>query len=358
MGALLQIAGVDALWEIIITAVSFIAVFGTIVLFHELGHFAVAKAFGVKVFEFAIGIGPAIARMRRGETQYSLRLLPLGGFVKLAGMNAPLREEDAEVEDDPSHFNRKPIWQRMLVVFAGPFMNFFLAFLLIAGYHMIVYVPPTVTGVNMGGPADISGIMPGDVIVKVEGEPTRSAAEVIDKIQPNAGRPIEVELRRRNQPLTVTVTPRLDHDAGVGIVGIEIWSQPRLGFFTAVTAAVQDVWRGTIGIIRAIGDMIFGRTAVDLRGPIGIITITGEAARQGFGALLTLAIGLNLNLGLLNLFPIPVLDGGWLVLLGWEGIRGKPLAPEQQGMAQFIGLVIILLLMIFAFYQDVLHLRT
>ena len=237
-------------------------------------------------------------------------------------------------------------------------MNFLLAFLLIAGYYMTVHVPPTVTRVTPGSPAQAAGLLPGDVIVSVEGERTDSAEEVIRLVQPNAGNPLTLSVRREQTLHEVAVTPRLDPDAGVGLLGIEIRSQPRLGFLTSVTKAAGDTWRGAVGIVQAIGQMVTGRTEVDLRGPIGIITITGEAARQGIDALITLAIGLNLNLGLLNLLPIPVLDGGWLVLLGLEGLRGRPLEPEQRGMAQFVGLVIIVLLMIFAFYQDVIHLNT
>lgn len=354
----LQLA--DGSWAsgALLTAVSFVVVFGTIVLFHELGHFAVAKAFGVRVFEFSIGIGPVLTAFRRKGTQYSLRILPLGGFVKLAGMDPALTSEDEVSPDDARNFNARPLWQRMLIIAAGPLMNFLLAFLLIAGYYMTVHVPPTVTRVNPGSPAQVAGLEPGDVIVSVDGQKTESAEEVIRLVQPNAGNPLTLAVQREKVLHEVTVTPQLDPDAGVGLLGIEIRSHPRLGFVTSVTRAAGDTWRGTVGIVQAIGQMVTGRSEVDLRGPIGIITITGEAARQGIDALITLAIGLNLNLGLLNLLPIPVLDGGWLVLLGLEGLRGRPLEPEQRGLAQFVGLVIIFLLMIYAFYQDVIHLNT
>lgn len=345
--------------DILLTAISFVAVFGTIVLFHELGHFTVAKAFGVRVHEFAVGIGPAIWRKRRGETQYSLRVLPLGGFVKLAGMDEALRSEDELPEDDVRNFDRRPVWQRMLVIVAGPMMNFFLAFLLIAGYYMVAYIPPSVAGLMMGSPAERAGLVQGDIIIDVDGHRVDTATEVIEQIQPRGGEEIVLTVKRGNELLQLPVTPRYDSDAGVGMIGIEIsGGKPRYGFPVAVSQAVKDVWRGTIGIIGALTEMITGKSEVDLRGPIGIITITGEAARRGFDAVLSLAIGLNLNLGLLNLLPIPVLDGGWLVLLAWEGVRGRPLPPEQRGVAQFIGLVIILALMVFAVYQDVLHLST
>lgn len=350
--------GLAAAQDVFITAVSFIVIFGMIVFIHELGHFVVAKAVGVKVIEFALGFGPAIAKRRRDGTQYSLRIIPLGGFVKLAGMDPALTQEDELPETDARNFHQRPLWQRMAIIIAGPLMNFLLAFILIAGYYMIVYVPPTIVRVVEGSPAHVEGLMPGDVIVAVDGEATGSAQAVIDRVQPSAGRELALTIRRGDATRTIRVTPRLDPDAGVGLLGIELRSQPRLGPVRAVAQAASDTWRGTVGIVQAIAGMVAGRSEVDLRGPIGIISITGEAARQGFHALLSLAIGLNLNLGLINLMPIPVLDGGWLLLLGLEGLRGRPLEPEQRGMAQFIGLVIIVALMIFAFYQDVIHLRT
>lgn len=342
----------------LLTAVSFVVVFGTIVLVHELGHFAAAKAFGVRVYEFSVGIGPVLGAFRRRGTQYSVRMLPLGGFVKLAGMDPALSDADELSPDDARNFTMRPLWQRMVIIAAGPLMNFLLAFLLIAGYYMTVHVPPTVTRVNPGSPAQAAGLLPGDVIVSVEGQKTDTADEVIRLVQPNAGKPLRLSVRRVDRVLEVEVTPRLDPDAGVGLLGIEIRSHPRMGFVTSVTKAAEDTWRGALGIAQAVGRMVTGRSEVDLRGPLGIITITGEAARQGIDALITLAIGLNLNLGLLNLLPIPVLDGGWLMLLALEGLRGRPLDPEQRGLAQFVGLVIIVLLMIYAFYQDVIHLNT
>ena len=339
-----------------LTIVSFVVIFGLIVFFHELGHFAVAKMAGVRVFEFALGFGPVLGRTRIGETQYSIRAFPLGGFVKFAGMDAALTSDQEIPEDDDRNFHKKPLWQRMAIIAAGPFMNFFLAFLLIAGYYMMVFVPPTITGVVPGSPADQAGLLPGDVIVSVEGVSTDSAEDVIRRIQPNPGAELELVYRRGDERRSAIVTPQLDPGTGVGLLGIELRSQPRLSPWRAAVHAAGDTWRGTVGLVNAITQMVTGRSEVDVRGPIGIITITGEAARQGIDALISLAIGLNINLGLINLLPIPILDGGWLVLLAIEGIRGKPLEPEQRGLAQFIGLVVIVLLMVFAVYQDVLHL--
>lgn len=343
--------------DALLTAVSFVVIFGSIVFFHELGHFAVAKAVGVRVMEFALGFGPAIGKFRRGETQYSIRLFPLGGFVKLAGMDPALRPEDEVAEGDRGNFNSRPLWQRMAIIAAGPFMNFLLAFVLISGYYAIAFVPPTVTRVLEGMPAAEAGIEPGDVIVAVDGEATESADDVIRRIQPKAGEEVVVTIRREDRRFEVPVTPRFDPDAGVGLVGIEVRSHPRLAPLAAARQGAIDTWRGAVGIVQAIFEMATGESELDVRGPIGIISITNEAAQRGIFALISLAIGLNLNLGLLNLLPIPVLDGGWLLLLALEGLRGRPLNAEQRGMAQFVGLVIILLLMVFAFYQDVMHLR-
>ena len=287
--SLWQVAEGGWLGNALLTAVSFVVVFGTIVLFHELGHFAVAKAFGVRVFEFSVGIGPVLASIRRRETQYSLRMFPLGGFVKLAGMDPALRSEAELSEDDARNFNNRPLWQRMAIIVAGPLMNFLLAFVLIAGYYMTVYVPPTVTRVAGGSAAEAAGLFPGDVIVAVDGHKTETAEDVIERIRPNAGRELVLTVSRQGVERDLVVVPRLDPDAGVGLLGIEIRSQPRLGLLTALNRAAGDTWRGAVGIAHAVAGMVTGRTAVDLRGPIGIITITGEAARQGIDALITLA---------------------------------------------------------------------
>lgn len=339
----------------LVTGVSFIIVFGTIVFFHELGHFAVAKAFGVRVLEFALGFGKPVFRMQRGDTQYAIRLIPLGGFVRLAGMDPSLDADDPTNNDERS-FHKKPVWQRMAIIVAGPLMNFFLAFLLIAGFYLVSYVPPTITRVAPDSAAYEAGLLPGDVIIAVDGVGTDSAEDVIRHVQPRAGEEIALTIRRADERRTLVVVPRAQPQTGVGLLGIELKSQPRVGVGRALPMAAAETWRGTVAVVQAIGSMVKGEDDLDLRGPIGIITITGEAARQGFDALLALAVGLNINLGLLNLLPIPVLDGGWLVLLSLEGIRGRPLKPEQRGLAQFIGLMIILLLTIFAVYQDVLHL--
>lgn len=343
--------------DALVTAVSFIVIFGGIIFFHELGHFAAAKAVGVRVLEFAIGFGPAIGSLRRGDTRYSIRLFPLGGFVRLAGMDPEPLPGEEETGKDEGSFNSRPVWQRMAIIAAGPFMNFFLAFLLITGYYAAAYVPPTVTRVIEEMPAAAAGLEPGDVIVAVDGEPTASADDVIRRIRPKAGQEVVITIRRGDERFDVRVTPRLDPAEGVGLVGIEVRSHPRLGLLAAVKQGAIDTGRNIAGIARAVVDMVTGGSELDVRGPIGIITITSEAAQRGIFALLTLAIGLNLNLGLLNLLPIPVLDGGWLLLLALEALRGRPLNAEQRGMAQFVGLIIIFLLMVFAFYQDVMHLR-
>lgn len=351
----MNLAGSGFAYDALVTAVSFVVIFGGIVFVHEFGHFIVAKAVGVRVLEFALGFGPVIGSARRGGTRYSIRLFPLGGFVRLAGMDPAL--EPGDQVGGNGDFNSRPLWQRMAIIAAGPFMNFLLAFLLISGYYAVAYVPPTVTRVLEGMPAAEAGLRSGDVIVAIDGESTTTADDVIRRVQSKAGQEVVVTVRREGRRFDVPVTPRLDPDRGVGLLGIELWNHPRLAPLEALKQGAVDTVRGAAGIVRAVIDMVRGASELDVRGPIGIISITSEAAQRGMFALLSLAIGLNLNLGLLNLLPIPVLDGGWLLLLALEGLRGRPLNAEQRGMAQFVGLVIILLLMAFAFYQDVMHLR-
>lgn len=334
------------------TILVFIVLFGVIVLFHELGHFAVARAVGIRVHEFAVGFGPVLARIRRQGTAYSIRALPLGGYVRLAGM------DPAEAaEGDPRElFHARPLWQRMATIAAGPLMNFVLAILLSAAYFGLIAIPPTVTGVLAGKEAARAGIRPQDQIVAIGDRPVKSVAEIIEAIQSHAGLPIEFTLRRGGDRRVVTAVPERDPErGGIGVLGVELFEQRPLGPIQAFEAGALHVGRATGALVQALLRMVTGRERPELTGPYGLVKLTSDAARQGIAFLLLFAVGLNINLGLLNLLPIPMLDGGWLLFLGLEGVRGRPLAPEQRGMAQFIGLAILVLMMLFATYQDLLR---
>ena len=332
------------------TLVAFVVIFGTIVLFHELGHFIIAKLAGIRVYEFAIGFGPALGSKTRGETKYSIRAFPLGGFVKMAGMDEPVDGGADVEEDDPRSFQSKKLPWRLGTIAAGPVMNFVFAIVLFVFYFMVA-VPPTVTYVEPHSPGESAGLLAGDRFVSVNGENVQDTEHIIRLIAASSGREMEMIVRRQGELVTITVTPE-EHE-GIGRVGIVIDSKPQYPFLTSLKAGITQTWALTTQLVGDIGRMITGRQKVEISGPIGIVQIVGETARHGIPQLMILAIILNINLGLLNLLPVPILDGGWIFILLVEAVRGKPLAPETRGIAQFIGLALLILLMLFATFKDI-----
>jgi len=356
-----------ALWDWFLDWLApFAVVFGAIVLVHELGHFLVARRFGVKVHEFAIGFGRALVQWKRGETRYSVRVFPLGGFVKLAGMDAAVDPQEEIAPDDPRSFKTKPVWQRMAIIAAGPVANFFLAFVLLVVFYAGVTVPFAVADVLPGSAAEAAGVLPGDRIVAVNGQPVSNLAELSGTLQRYPDQVVHLTLERDGRELELPVQARRDPETGRVLIGITVMGggtagKQRLPLGTSVVRAARDTLDWTLSLVRWLGGIITGATPVEqvrdsLSGPIGIVVGVGESAQSGIGYLLLFAAVLNVNLGLVNLLPIPVLDGGWLLFLLIEAIRGRPLAPEHQGMAQFVGLTLLLFLMVFVVYLDLTRL--
>lgn len=334
-----------------LTFIAFVVIFGTIVLFHELGHFTIAKLAGIQVYEFAIGFGPLLGSKVLGETKYSLRAFPLGGFVKMAGMDEPTDELVGVEEDDSRSFHNKSLPWRLGTIAAGPLMNFLLAIVLFVIYFMLIAVPPTITLVEPNSPGETAGFLPGDRFVSIDGQNVKDTEQIIGLIEISPQQEMQVVVRREKQLITIPVIP--EQRDGLGRIGIAIDSKPQYPFLVSLRAGVVQTWSMTTDLISELGRMITGKTKPEISGPIGIVQIVGETARQGLPQLMILAIILNINLGLLNLLPVPVLDGGWLVILIVEAIRGKPLAPEAKGIAQFIGLALLVLLMVFATFKDI-----
>lgn len=337
--------------------VPFILLVGTIIFVHELGHFLAAKRAGVKVYEFAVGFGKAIFQRKIGETVYSLRIIPLGGFVKMAGMDAAV-DPDEEVDADSEHsFTRKTVLQRMGIIAAGPAMNFVLAIVLFAVFHGFVSLPLTIGGLVAGGPAAQAGLQAGDEVISADGQPMGSAREFISFVQSRPGQPIELLVERDGRRVPTVVVPQRDEDGRV-LIGVMLQGgKETYPLGQAVVMGVKDTVQSAMGLLGWLGRIVTGRARAEevrdnLAGPIGIAVLVGESAQRGWGYLVVLGAMINVTLGLMNLLPIPVLDGGWLLFLLLEGIRGKPLNPEHQGLAQFIGLTLILLIVLFATYSD------
>lgn len=348
---------VSGLGSLLTWVVPFVVLVGIIVFVHELGHFLAAKRARVKVYEFAIGFGKALFQRKWGETVYSIRLIPLGGYVKMAGMDAAVDPAEEVDEDSERSFSQKSIGQRMGIIAAGPVMNLLLAVLLFSVFHAFVSLPLTIGGLVEGGPAQRAGLQPGDVLITADGQEVLGAPQFIDLIQSRPGSLVELVVERDGVRRTVTVQPERD-ESGRVMIGVMLQGgKETYPLGQALVMGARDTWGSAVGLLRWIGQVITGQTSAhevreNLAGPIGIAILVGESAQRGVGYLVLVAAMINVVLGLLNLLPIPVLDGGWLMFLAIEALRGKPLNPEHQGLAQFIGLTLILLLTLFATYSD------
>lgn len=334
-----------------LTFVAFVLVFGGLVFIHELGHFTLAKLSGVRVNEFAMGMGPKLLQFTRGETAYSLRLLPIGGYVRMAG-------EEPGDEDDPRGFDKRPIWARMSILAAGPLSNFALAVVLFILVFMLMGVPSesTVIGeILPGQPAERAGLMAGDRVLAIDGEIVSKWSEVVTLINSAPNRALIFSIQRGTETKTIEVTPQLDAEGKRGVIGIagsldrfDLLESIKLGFVQ--TVSVTQMMAG--GLWQAIAQ----RSAPDVAGPVGIINLVGEVARVGLVNLLWLAAFLSVNLGFLNLLPFPALDGGRLLFIFIELVRGRPVDPQKEGFVHFVGFIILLLLIGVVTYKDIMRL--
>jgi len=331
-----------------VTALAFIFTFGLLTIAHEVGHFTVAKLAGIRVEEFGIGFGPSVVTAWRGETLYSLRLLPLGGFVKMSG-------EDAPVPDDDRAFNNKPVLCRLAVIAAGPFMNLLLAILLFALIFFLVGIPeraPLVGAVLEGSPAAEAGLAAGDRVLSINGEEVASWEEMVAAIQDSGTEVIAVRFARQGEIITVELRPEIDPDSGIGYIGIQRGMR-RYRILTSLYYGFVQTVAILAFIIARLGEMLTGQIAPEITGPVGIVQAVGEVVRTGLLNLLSLAAILSINIALFNLFPIPMLDGGQILFLGLEALRKKPLKPEQEGFLRFVGILFLLFLLVVVTYRDI-----
>jgi regulator of sigma E protease len=362
--------------------VPFLFVLTIVVFFHEFGHFWVARRCGVKVEAFSIGFGPEIAGFNdRHGTRWRLGLVPLGGYVRFFGDENAASVPDGEAvramtpAEQRVSFYHKPVWQRALVVAAGPLANFLLAIVVFAGIYSLHGKQVTAARVDVvepGSPADIAGFKAGDVVKSINGTEIKAFAEIQRIVGANAGTQITVEVDRGGVSHQLLATPQMreikDNFGNVirtGILGLSRSTAPgdfkleRHDPFTATWMAVKETWYITERTLAYVGGMIAGRESVDqLGGPIRIAQLSGQVASVGLVALLNLAAILSISIGLLNLFPVPMLDGGHLVFYGVEAIRGRPIGERAQEMFFRVGLALVLMLLAFATWNDLVHLAT
>jgi regulator of sigma E protease len=362
--------------------IPFLFVLSLVVFFHELGHFLVARWCGVRVLVFSIGFGPELIGFNdRHGTRWKISAIPLGGFVKFFGdENAASVPDSARLAamdaDERAHsFMFQPVAKRAAIVVAGPLANFLLAIVIFAGVFMLYgkqTMSARVDSVQADSAAAEAGFKAGDVVVAINGRAIENFTEMQRIVSANAGETLAVTVDREGQRLVLQAKPALkevkDNFGNVqriGILGISRSMAPEdlklhpVAPPQAVVMAVQETWSVIERTLGYIGGVIAGREAANqLGGPIRIAQMSGQVASFGFVPLIQLAAVLSVSIGLLNLFPIPLLDGGHLLFYVIEGIRGRPLSERAQEVGFRIGLAIVLMLMIFATFNDIVHLAT
>jgi regulator of sigma E protease len=362
--------------------VPFLFVLTIVVFFHELGHFLVARLCGIKVLVFSIGFGPEIVGFYdRYGTRWKISAVPLGGYVKFFGdenaASVPDHEAAAAMSEAEKtvSFVHKPVGPRAAVVAAGPIANFVLAVAIFAGVFMAVGKQTTsarVDAVLPGSAALAAGFQPGDLVVAIDGTKIGSFGDMQRIVSVSADEPLNIIVERGGVHVTLKATPKLkelkDNFGNVhrlGVLGISRSMAPgdvktqKVGPLQAVVMGVQETWFVVDRTLSYIGGVFTGREAADqLGGPIRIAQVSGQVATAGFVALIHLTAVLSVSIGLLNLFPIPLLDGGHLLFYGIEAARGRPLSERAQEVGFRIGLAIVVMLMIFATFNDILHLAT
>ena len=340
----------------ILTVISAIFVFGLLVLVHEFGHFITAKLTGMRVDEFAIGFGPQLFKTRRGETVYSLRAIPLGGFNDIAGMDS---------SDNPAGergFCEKPVFSRMVVILAGAAFNFLLPIILFFGIYATVGIgkpapEPILGNVIEGKAADVAGLRAGDKILKIDGEVVTSWASFTEKLKAVAPeQAVAIEYERNSTVSEVSVTPEYNEQAKRALIGVQssIVYEPQT-LSNALILSVTQTKDILVMMLNALVDIFKAPSNAEVTGPIGIAQMAGQVAESGFIPLLNFAALLSLNLGIINLLPVPALDGGHFVNLAIEAVRGKSLSPKALMYTQRAGVALLLLLTLAVTTNDIVN---
>ncbi|MCM3704161.1 MULTISPECIES: RIP metalloprotease RseP [Cytobacillus] len=413
------------------TVIAFIVIFGALVFFHELGHLIFAKRAGILCREFAIGFGPKVFSFKKDETVYTIRLLPIGGFVRMAGEDPEMVEikpgyriglildkneevskivlnnkdkypdarivevENADIEhtlaikgyvegeEDESlqifkvsrsavlvedgtetliapydrQFASKTLGQRTMAIFAGPMMNFVLAFIVFVLIALLQGIPtnePALGKLTPDGAAYEAGLKEGDMVQSVDGAEISSWSDVVEIIRKNPSEELEFLVERNGQEHTITVTPKVQDVEGekIGIIGV--YSPMEKSPLKAITYGAKETYFWTKEIFVMLGKLVTGQFSIDaLSGPVGIYVSTDTVAKSGIYYLMKWAGILSINLGIMNLLPIPALDGGRLMFFAVEAVRGKPIDRHKEGMVHFIGFALLMLLMLVVTWNDI-----
>ncbi len=350
------------------TIILFIIIFGLVVISHELGHFLIGRKNGIRVVEFSVGMGPTLFSFTKNGTKYSLKLLPLGGACMFDGEDGVEQEGRSADASEGIAFTDAGVWARIATVFAGPFFNFILAFVVaviltaFSGADL-----PVVGNLTEGSAAGAAGLQTGDVITKIGREPIHFYREVMLISSLNQGEDMEITYDRGGERRVTTLSPRYSEDDKRYYMGItsggEYLKCNPLQVFQYGFYEVEYWVKITYKSLRML---VMGQVSKDdVSGPVGIAQLVGESydqAEKNYGtsyailAMLEIVVLLSVNLGIMNLLPIPALDGGRLVFMLVEVVRGKPVPPEKEGMVHFAGLVVLMVLMVFIMYNDIMRL--
>ncbi len=347
--------------------ISFVIVLGALIFVHEFGHFIFAKLFGVRVLKFSLGFGNKLVGRQWGETEYLISAFPLGGYVKMYG------EQPGEVistQEADRSFVHKPVWQRFCIVFAGPLFNLLFAVALFHGIYALHGLPEPVDTtrigqVTPGSAAAKAGLKKGDILLAIDGHPVTTWEQVSELIRTSGGRRLRLRISRDGREQTVIAKPVMEkvknlfgEEEGqrymLGIVRAPEVRFNKVSFIEAGKAALEETWSlitlTIMGIVKILQHVV---PASELGGPIRIAQIAGQQLEAGWMNLVYFMGLLSINLGILNLLPVPVLDGGHLVFLTVEAIRRRPLSPQVMEVSQRIGMALLGTLMLFVFYNDI-----
>jgi regulator of sigma E protease len=350
-----------------VTFVSTVIVLGVLIFFHELGHFLAAKLFKVRVEAFSLGFPPKLISKKIGETDYRLSVIPLGGYVKLLGENP---KDEVPPELVPYSFMHHPLWHRFLIVLAGPGFNVIfaiLAFFLVFSFSGLPYLTTEIGGVKEGSPAALAGLQKGDRVLEVDGVKVARWEELSQKIRESGEKPLIIKYRRDGRVFQLQLVPQRMETTDIfgvavsvpliGIMAPEKVSLEPIGPLRALAESGLATYRVASLTIQSLYKLISREMPLkNLGGPILIAQVAGRQAEMGVSNLIQFMALLSINLAILNLLPVPVLDGGHLFFFVIEAIRGKPVELKHREMAQAIGIMLLLALMLLVFYQDLLRL--
>lgn len=353
---------VDALRESLIW-LAVIGVFGFLVLVHEVGHFIVARRLGVRILRFSIGFGPKLWGSHRGETEYWISWIPLGGYVKMAG-----EQHSGEQAPQPGDYLSKTPAQRACIVFAGPAVNALIAWVVLWLFFLVGYpgVLPVVGEMTQGMPAEAAGIESGDRILSINGRSTRTWDQMTAMIHRSAGKSLEMRLKRGRDIVNVSIVPVAEEikdtrgrSRTFGFIGIQAGVY-RANPLEAIGLSLSTLGDWTVQTFQSLWALMTRQLSMrdTVTGPIGIVHLTSQAARLGLGPLLYLMSLFSLSLAIFNTFPIPVLDGGHLLFLTIEQLRGRPVSPKVQDRAALVSMVLLVSFVLLVSVQDVRRLWT